>query len=64
LNIDNKLYNANRNKFVFAAGEVDASTSNSSYPDSDKDNNKASLKNRIAVEVEKYIINIIELQVY
>jgi hypothetical protein len=55
LNTDNKLYNTNRNKLVFAAGEVDTSTSNSSYPDPDKeDNNK----------VEKYIINTIELRVY
>jgi hypothetical protein len=64
LNADNKLCNANRNKLVFAAREVDTSASDSGYPDLDEeDDNKASLKNRMAVKVEKCIINAIELWV-
>jgi hypothetical protein len=64
LNANNKLCNANKNKLVFAAREVNTSASNSSYLDPNKeDNNKASLKNRIAVKVKKYIINAIKLWV-
>ena len=62
MNVDNKLCDANRNELVFAAREVDTSASNSGYLDPDKeDNNKASLKNRIAVKVKKCIINAIKL---
>jgi hypothetical protein len=62
LNANNKLCNANRNKLVFAAREVDTSVSDSSYLDLDKeDNNKASLKNKIVVKVKKCIINAIKL---
>jgi len=64
LNADNKPCDANGNELVFAAREVDTSASDSSYPDPDEeDDNKASLENRIAVEVEKCIINAIKLRV-
>jgi hypothetical protein len=64
LNTDNKPCDANGNELVFAAGEVDTSASDSGYPYPDEeDDNKASLKNRMAVEVKKCIINAIELWV-
>ena len=64
MNADNKSCNANGNELVFAAREVNTSASNGGYLDLDEeDDNEASLKNKIAVEVEKCIINVIELWV-
>jgi hypothetical protein len=56
LNSNNKPCNANRNELVFAAGEVDTSASNSGYLDLDAEEDEES-----AIELEKWIVNAIEL---
>ena len=58
MNSNNKPCNADRNELVFAEGEIDTSASNSRYSDAeDKDD-------RQQIELNKWILNAIELQVY
>jgi hypothetical protein len=59
LNSDNKPCDANRNELVFA-NSVDTSASNSGYLDLDP-NLDADADARLAIKLEKWIINAIEL---
>lgn len=63
LNVDNKLCDADRDELVFANG-VDTGASDGGYPDLDPDlDADADADAGLAIELEKWIINAIELRI-
>jgi hypothetical protein len=58
LNSDNKPCDADGNELVFAAGEVDTSASDGGYPDPNAEEDEEP-----AIELEKWILNAIELRI-